>query len=275
MIRRFGRIGMRALGLLAAVGLWLPITGCVTTSDIEGIQAQLSDIQRQVLLLQKETSSKDEVEDLRTEVATQTEKLLESEAEMLVGLEQVSAQIDQLQTNLGDTNYRLAQLSQQITATNQELLAVRSALGGALREPTSAAGRAAEPPPDNPRDLYQSAYNDYLSGNYDLAILGFRRYLEAFPSTDLADNAAYWIAESYFSQREYTQAIKVFDRILQDYPRSDKTASVFLKKGYAYLEMGQREQGLVQLRHVIREFPETDDAKLARQRMRALGVDGD
>jgi tol-pal system protein YbgF len=105
-------------------------------------------------------------------------------------------------------------------------------------------------------------------------ILGFRRYLEAFPETDLADNAAYWIAESNFSQRKYSQAIKEFDDILQAYPRSDKTPSIMLKKGYSYLEMGQREQGLVQLRSVIRQFPETDEANLARQRLVSLGVDG-
>jgi tol-pal system protein YbgF len=191
---------------------------------------------------------------------------------MLVGLEQLSDQIEQLQANLGDTNYRLAQLSQQITATNQELQAVRSSLGGALRGPSTTV--RSQPPPENPRDLYQSAYNDYLSGNYDLAILGFRRYLEAFPETDLADNAAYWIAESNFSQRKYSQAIKEFDDILQAYPRSDKTPSIMLKKGYSYLEMGQREQGLVQLRSVIRQFPETDEANLARQRLVSLGVDG-
>jgi len=246
--------------------------GCVSSSDIEGLHSQLTDIQRQVLLLQKEASSKDEVASLRTEVSNRTDVLLKSEAEMLVGLEQLSDQIEQLQANLGDTNYRLAQLSQQITSTNQELQAVRSSLGGALRD-TRTSGPRSAPPPENPRDLYQSAYNDYLSGNYDLAILGFRRYLEAFPETDLADNAAYWVAESYFSQRKYSPAIKEFDTILQSYPESDKTPSVLLKKGYAYLEMGEREQALVQLRYVIRQFPETDEANLARQRLSSLGVD--
>ena len=212
---------------LVLAGTALLSAGCVSSSDIEGLQSQLSDIQRQVLLLQQEASSKTEVADLSGQVTSQTDALLRSEAEMLVGLEQLSDQIEQLQANLGDTNYRLAQLSQQITATNQELQAVRSSLGGALRGPSTTV--RSQPPPENPRDLYQSAYNDYLSGNYDLAILGFRRYLEAFPETDLADNAAYWIAESNFSQRKYSQAIKEFDDILQAYPRSDKTPSIMLK----------------------------------------------
>ena len=136
------------LGLLLAVATLLAAGGCVSSSDIEGLQAQLSDIQRQVLVLQQETSSKTEVADLRGEVTSQTDALLKSEAEMLVGLEQLSDQIEQLQANLSDSNYRLAQLSQQITATNQELQAVRSSLGGALRSPATTVRSA--PPPENP-----------------------------------------------------------------------------------------------------------------------------
>ena len=141
--------------------------------------------------------------------------------------------------------------------------------GGSLRG--SSAPRIE--PPENPRELYDSSYSDYLGGQYDLAIAGFRRYLASFSETDLADNANYWIAESLFSQRKYSQAINEFDRILQGYPRSDKIPSVLLKKGYAYLEVGQREQGVVQLRNVVREYPQSDEANLARQRLRSLGVD--
>lgn len=255
--------------ILAALALAPLASACVSTSDIEAIQAQLSDVQRQILVLQQQASSKQEVATLGDEITQQTEALLESEAEMLVGLEQLSTQIEQLQANLGDSNYRLAQLSQQITATNQELQAVRSALGGSLRRPTAPAIE----PPENPRDLYDASYSDYLGGQYDLAIAGFRRYLESFSETELADNANYWIAESLFSQRKYSQAITEFDRILKTYPRSDKIPSVLLKKGYAYLELGQREQGVVHLRNVVREYPGSDEANLARQRLRSLGVD--
>ena len=129
-------------------------------------------------------------------------------------------------------------------------------------------------PTSDPKSLYPTAYNDCLRSNYDLAVLGFRQYLESFPDTELADNASYWIGESYYSQGKYQQAIREYDSILRRYPRSDKLASALLKKGYAYLELGQREQGEVQLQHVIREYPSTDEANLARQRLRELGIDG-
>ena len=61
--------------------------------------------------------------------------------------------------------------------------------------------------------------------------------------------------------------------MLNRYPRSDKMASALLKKGYAHLELGERSAGVVQLQHVLRQFPTSDEAHLARQRLREIGID--
>jgi tol-pal system protein YbgF len=252
--------------LLAAAAA---LSGCVSSGDIESIQAQLGDLQRQVLQVQQQGSSKREVASLEEAVSTQMQALLKQEADMQVELQSLSTQIEQLQANLQDTNDRLAQLSQQIAATNQEL---RSRPAG------TEAPFPAEPPAGggeivgDPQALYQAAYSDYLRKNYDLAILGFQQYLQAFPDTDLSDNAAYWIGECYYGQGKMQEAIQQFDHVLAQYPRSDKRASAWLKKGYAHLELGDTGQGVAHLRRVVKEFPSSDEANLARQRLRALGV---
>lgn len=248
------------------LGAALLLAGCVSSADIDALQVQLTEIQRQVLYSQQQASSKEEVTALGGQIGEQSDAFRRSAADMQVALDRLSAQIEELQANLADTNFRLNDLSQQIAATNQQL---RAARGG------SAAAPAPNPaaPTTDPAKLYQTAYNDYLRGSYDLAILGFRQYLEAYPDTELSDNAAYWIGESLYSQESYEQAIREFDRITSRYPRSDKLASALLKKGYAHLQIGEREQGVVQLRNVIRSYPSSDEADLARQRLRDLGVD--
>jgi tol-pal system protein YbgF len=261
---------------LAALATALATSGCVSTSDIEGLQSQLSDVQRQLLQAQKQAPSKEDVSDIEVQVGKRMESLLKSEADMQVRLQDLSKQIDQLQANLEDTNYRLGQLSQQIAATNQELKSVRSAPPPAAEgaEP-GAEGAAAAPGATaaNPQTLYQTAYNDYLRGNYDLAIREFQDYFDHFPETDLADNAVYWIGECYYRQGKFRQAISQFDAVLSRYPRSDKLPSALLKKGYSHLQLGERSQGVVQLQHVIAEYPSSDEANLARQRLRQLGVE--
>jgi len=264
------RTSLLLAGALAAAGL---SAGCVTSTDIESLEARLDEIQRQILQAQRQAPSKEEVSNLEQEVGRQMQLLLKSEADMQVRLQELSGQIDQLQAKLEDTNYRIAQLSQTIAATNQELKAVRTS-------PPVAPPPGDEPDPgrrvivtSDPESLYQTAYNDYLRGNYDLAVREFQEYLANFPDTELADNAVYWIGEANYRQRRFRQAIEQFDAVLNRYPRSDKVPSAALKKGYAHLELGERSQGVVQLQYVVRQFPNSDEANLARQRLRELGVD--
>jgi tol-pal system protein YbgF len=273
--------------LAACLAVALAAAGCVTSQDIEGLQTQLSDVQRQMLQMQKQAPSKQDVGDLQTNVAKQMDSLLKTEADMQVKLRDLSSQIDELQAKLEDTNYRLSQLSQQIASTNQELKGFRPAPQPPVPAPDSppaAQPPAAQPPQQpgsggnagngaDPQSLYNSAYNDYLKGNYDLAMRAFQEYLNNFPNTDLSDNATYWIGECYYRQKRYRQAVEQFDAVLSRYTRSDKAASATLKKGYAQLELGDRQQGIIQLRQVVRLYPTSDEANLARQRLRELGFD--
>jgi tol-pal system protein YbgF len=270
------------LGLLAAA---LAAGGCVSSSDIEGLHTQISDVERQVQAAKTQAPSKQDVAALDAQMSRQMDSLLKTEADMQVKLQSLTSHIDELQAKLEDTNYRLAQLSQQIAATNQELKTYRGA-GGA---PPPGAGDATAPPPpgapatapragapaaqvvNDPKALYDSAYNDYLKGNYDLAMREFTEYLNDFPDTDLASNATYWIGESYYRQKKYRQAVEQFEQVLERYPHSEKRASALLKKGYSQLAMGERAAGVASLRLVVRQHPTSDEANLARQRLRELG----
>ena len=252
----------RPLVSLVVAALAAAAGGCVSTSDIDSLHSQLADLQRQVLQVQTQGSSKEEVAKLQAALQQQTQSLLKSEADMQVELKALSNQIQALQSRLEETNMRLDQLSQQAAAAAQELRSSRS------DAPGSPAAAAADP-----QAMYQAAYGDYLKHNYDIAVLGFQQYLQSFADTELSDNAAYWIGECYFGQGKFQQAIAQFDALQQRYPRSDKTASAWLKKGYALLELGQKQAGTAQLRKVIKDYPGSDEANLARQRLRTLGVD--
>jgi tol-pal system protein YbgF len=255
-----GRRALRAYPA-AALALAAGLAGCVSSSDIEGIHSQVADVQRQVLQVQKQGSSKDELAQLQAAFSSQMQALLKQEADMQVKLGGLSAQIDQLQAKLEDTNYRLSQVSQQIAAAQEP------------RTTPPAEGAASAPQAaSDPQAMYQAAYADYLRKNYDLAVMGFQQYIKEFPDTDLADNAAYWIGECLFSQGKYADAIQQFDHVLKQYPHSDKTTSALLKRAYATLEIGQKSKGIEQLRKVIKDYPASDEANLARQRLRSLGA---
>ena len=261
-----------ALAILAA-GLAVGI-GCVSSDDIEGLHRQMNDIERQIQAVESKSSSKEEVQKLNASVSQQTTQLLKSNADTGVKLDELSRQIEALQAKLDDTNRRLAELSQQIAASQGSL---GSPAGpGAAMSPSVGAPRANAPPGaagPSPQQLYDTAYGDYTKGRYELAISGFQEYIERYPSTDLSDNAQYWIGESNFSERKFDAAIADFDTLLKRWPKSDKAAAALLKKGLALQELGRRPEAAVALQYVIHEYPGSDEARLARQRLTALGVE--
>ncbi|HKD19109.1 MAG TPA: tol-pal system protein YbgF, partial [Thermoanaerobaculia bacterium] len=187
------------------------------------------------------------------------------------------------EAKLEDTNRRLSQLSQQIAETQGDLLRLRNAPGAAPAPagvaPAPGGGSAAPTPPaargnaPSPSDLYDTAYADYTKGRYALAIQGFEEYLASYPNTDLSDNAQYWIGESHYAQKKYPEAIADFEKLLKQWPASDKAAAGLLKKGYAMLDAGQKSEAIVQLQYVIHEFPTSEESRLARAKLKSLGVD--
>ena len=275
---------------LAALALCLlPLAaGCVSSSDIDGLHRQMNDIEKQIQALERKSSSKEEVSRLNTNVSQQTEQLLKSNADTGIKLGELTGKMEQLESKLEDTNRRLAQLSQQIAETQGDLARLRSPAppGSAPQSPPlarpgtpsesgsdTAVVRAPAGTHPSPTDLYDTAFADYNKGRYALAIQGFQEYLTAYPNTDLSDNAQYWIAECLYAQKKYKDAITAFDKLLKQWPQSDKAAAGLLKKGYALFELGQKAEAVVQLQYVMHEFPTAEESRLARARLRSMGVE--
>lgn len=122
----------------------------------------------------------------------------------------------------------------------------------------------------SPSEAYGLAYNDYLKGNYDLALLGFQNFLTQFKGTSLAPNAQYWIGESFYGKKDYVKAIESFDRVVSDYPKSDKVPGAILKAGYAWIEIGDKGKARSYLKKVVENYPLSNEGKLAKNKLSEL-----
>jgi tol-pal system protein YbgF len=245
-----------AVALLA-----LALGACSSSTQLDSIEAQLADLQRQMLVMQREAATAAALDATGERLNGQLAGVVETQADVREEVGGLAEQVERLDAGLEDLRFRLSQISQQLAAASDKLEEVRIA---PVARPDAGL---------DPQALYRAAYDDYLRGNFDLAILAFTQYLERYAATDLADNAAYWIGECYYRLSRFRDAVTAFDRVLTNFPRSDKIASTLLKRGYAYLELGDRAQGIVNLQGVAREHPTSDEANLAKQRLTALGVD--
>ena len=274
---------MNAIKSIAVLAATLVAAGCVSTSDFEASQRQIAELQEQLANIKRTASSKEEVQNVNVRIAEQTETLLKSNATLVAKVADIEERIQTTQGAIEQSNYRIDQLGQQLTQTQRDIEAMRAATAAATQPGATATGApstsdmtvpaTATPSGGDPLQTYQTAYRDYQRGNFDLAIEGFRDFLQTNASSDLADNASYWVGESLFSQKKYREAIEQFDTVVSKFPRSDKVPGALLKKGYAYISIGEKAQGVVQLQYVLHEHPKSQEAALARQKLKQLGIE--
>ena len=86
-------------------------------------------------------------------------------------------------------------------------------------------------PGGSDRDNYQVAFELLKEERYDMAAASFQQFLVAFPNSELADNAQYWLAESYYATDKFEQALRDFEIVINDYPRSRKVPDASTEDG--------------------------------------------
>jgi tol-pal system protein YbgF len=263
-----------------------PVVSCSSTDDMALLHREITDVQRSVDQLETNVLDKGDLQAMESSMEDLTNKNMRSNADLAQRVAELQEQIEALHASLELTTRRLQQISQELAAVRSQrstaaiLPPVTAApTGEEGDEPMAAAvaGAGAASAQSSagattPDELYRSAYEDYMRGNYDLAADGFSEYLRRWPTTELSDNALYWIGECYDAKEEPNQALEMFSRVLEDYPTSDKAAAAQLKKGLIYLKMGDQGQGVVNLQYVVYEHPGTREADLAREQLRSLGL---
>jgi tol-pal system protein YbgF len=198
-------------------------------------------------------------------------------------LDTMSTQVQGLSDNLEEIKSRLGKLNQQLVDLQNSVQSLDAKIPGVAPAtgtgtPTagavSPAGSTAVPagPAPSADTLYSNGLKDIRSGKYDLARSEFQDYLRYYGETDLASNAQFYLGEIAYSQKSYEQAIGEYDKVLTNYPKSFKLAPARLKKGMALVELGQKTSGVRELREVVKRYPGTEEDRLARAKLKELGV---
>jgi tol-pal system protein YbgF len=198
----------------------------------------------------------------------------------------VAGDLRVLREKLDETNVRLTSLSQDVDGL-REIIPQSAPMPIAPVDPNdpNAAAAApgttppgASPPPPaapvgtgmTPRRLYDTAYADYTAGQWSLAVQGFETYLKTYPKSELADDAQYYVGESYSGDSKFREAVAAYERMIRDYPQSDILPEAWYKVGTAYERLGQPDRARAAYETAVKLFPETDAGRLSKQRLDGL-----
>ncbi len=243
-------------------------TGCLPmqSSAVESSQLEtdVGEIRQDIWKINKSNAdTRKNLDEVKTLLLQQQELNSRSKADLLQEIRELTTEIQVLSEKLNDTNYRISSIVNKVAVPVSTPIAEVSE--GEDNQVTIATATG-------PEELYQTAYADFIKGNYPLAIMGFKEYVENYPESELADNALYWIGESYYSQKEFEKAIKTFSEVISKFEEGDKIPDALLKKGYAYIEINRTAQGVVQLQGLIESYPHTQAARMAKQKLENMGL---
>ncbi|HVG22365.1 MAG TPA: tol-pal system protein YbgF [Blastocatellia bacterium] len=260
---------MRARFIFAFIlALALPPTlGARGLADQKDRDAQLKlaldDLKNEVVILGRQVRAMQETLDrnggqmnaLITQIVDNVTAIKQAQGRVAEGSVSAINEVNGIGERIGATNQRIDRLSEQVAE-------LKKLVENLPKLPTMT-----QITPGNPDQLFAAAYGDYSRGNYDLAISEFRQYVETYPSSEMADNAQYWIGEAFFAKRQFNEAIAEFDKLPQLFPKGDKIPAARFKKGMALIEAGQADAGRAELSALIKLYPRSNEAALARQHL--------
>lgn len=121
---------------------------------------------------------------------------------------------------------------------------------------------------------YDLAFQALKELRYADAAEEFQSFLERYPDSEYADNAQYWLGESYYVTRNYEIALTAFRTLLDRFPDSPKSPDALLKIGYTHYELKQWDQARSALTQVEELYPDTTLSRLAENRLRSMRMEG-
>jgi len=241
------------------------LAGCVPTADFTALRDEVRQVQAENRKLKEESQKRLAEQDRGGDLAKR--------------LEALDAKVESMRMKQQGFDQKLGELLRRADETSRREEAAAKPPEPAPGRDAKDEGTAGAPPQPSgleaaavitPTALYNQAYNDYLKGNYDLAISGFGELLKKFPGVSQSAHAQYWIGRSYYNKKEYRQALEAYERVTAEYPKSDKVPAVLFEMGVAHAELGDVVKAQERLKLVIEKYPQSNEASRARLKLTDL-----
>jgi len=226
--------------LLAAVLVSAATPARAANKEHQQMMADLRMLQEQSQLLQNMLGTLAEaIKAVNTRLDQQGETTRKAFADQKLVIDNLTNDVRVIREKLDDNNVRIGSLTQEVDAMRQSLqnLGARPSATPEQEAATSGGGAAAASGASaiaaSPKQVWDAAYADYTTGQYDLAVLGFDSYIKSFPKSDSADDAQVYIGNSYLGQGKYDKAVEACDMAIRTYPNGDKVSEAYYRKGVA------------------------------------------
>jgi len=181
-------------------------------------------------------------------------------------------------TRVAELQTSMTELLERLDVLNARIAKLES---GAPASPP--AGPAASPPPvvtaappaaplraAGIADDYRNALMLFGRNRFAEARAAFQQVFDAEPSGELADNALYWIGETYFAAADYPNAMKYYERVTKEYGETNKAPDALFKTGLAFEKSGDLAMARRAFDECIRRYPYSTPASSAKLELKRI-----
>ena len=98
----------------------------------------------------------------------------------------------------------------------------------------------------------------------------FQQVFDADPTGHLADNALFWIGETYYSAGDYSNAIRYYQRVVNEFADENKAPDAMFKLALAYVKTGDVALARKTLEECIRKYPYSSSAASAKLQLQRI-----
>lgn len=119
-------------------------------------------------------------------------------------------------------------------------------------------------------DDYRQAIVLYAQQRYADARRAFEGVFEANATGDLADNALFWIGETYFATGEYANAVRYYNRVVNEFSDQNKAPDALFKIALTQEKTGDLALARRTLQQVIERYPYSSTASSAKAELQRI-----
>lgn len=191
---------------------------------------------------------------------------------------ELQTQLTELLERLDVMGHRIAQLEE---ASVEEAPAAAPQVATPRRQPVLAPAQAT-PAQAAPQPTQRALVGAKLAEDYRQAIIlfgrgrhadarrGFQEVFESEPAGDLADNALFWIGETYFAAGDFTNALRFYARVVNDFSDQNKAPDALFKTALAQARTGDLALARRTLQQVIERYPYSSTASSAKAELERI-----
>jgi tol-pal system protein YbgF len=119
-------------------------------------------------------------------------------------------------------------------------------------------------------DAYRNALMLFGRGKHAESRAAFEHVFEADPNGELADNALYWIGETYFAAGDYPNAMRYYARVTKEYADQNKAPDAMFKMGLTYVKIGDLAMARRTFEETIKKYPYSTPAASAKYELKRI-----